>query len=56
MKNHMQSKHDRFLDIETAGEDRNKHIDLHEDTQEDKIKKTKMTVIIMMENSHVNCV
>lgn len=41
MKNHMQSKHDRILDIETAGEDRNKHIDLHEDTQEDKNKEDK---------------
>ena len=45
IKNHMQSKHDKILDIETAGGDHNKHIDLHEDTQEGKDKEDKEEIL-----------
>ena len=38
MKNHMKNKHDKVLNTETAVEDPNKYIQLHEDTEEIKEK------------------
>ena len=38
MKNHIKNKHDKILNNETAVEDHNKYIKLHEDTQEKKNK------------------